>query len=374
MRSMPACLALVVVFALCLSPALAVPPLQVKVDFNSNANFKTSDGTQRFATPANLTPAQKAAIIAKAQAKFDDLLGPGQVVVSEGTGGDMQMIVSGTVDSKRYGNVGQAGRPGVVFGGSFEGNPAFTTDTALTNAIGETLAHEIAHKLGVPHTTGSDLMSNAVSPSVRALDNRAFNSVDRDIILKNLTNGSNGPRLPGLTQPPSAFAEAAPTGTEGPGGYAPQMLGDDPISNEPSFDASISYTGPTGSQFGYMSTSDEFVFQVDMDMLDPGMTFFYDRPYDFAIRLDGGAIVSVTDLLHSYELLTPNPYVTDRVVFQTLNETFSTPQGLATVSMTVLDPSYGGGFVAMAIPEPATLAIVGVGGLTLLRRRLSVVR
>ena len=66
MRSMPAFLALVVVFALRVSPALAVPPLQVKVDFNSNANFKTSDGTQRFATPANLTPAQKAAIIAKA--------------------------------------------------------------------------------------------------------------------------------------------------------------------------------------------------------------------------------------------------------------------------------------------------------------------
>src|SRR5262249_55695365 len=135
----------------------APPPVQVKVDFNSTSDFMESDGSTRTAEPSNLSDSQKAAIIAKAQKKFDDALGPGKVVVSEGTGGDIDIIVSGENNSRAYGNTGQPCKPGVVYSGTFvaatdsSGGTQYSPDAGLPNAVGETLAHEIAHKLGVAH-------------------------------------------------------------------------------------------------------------------------------------------------------------------------------------------------------------------------------
>jgi len=75
--------------------ALAAPPLQVKVDFDSTGGYQRSDGTNRTSSASGLSAAERQAILAKAQEKFDLALGPGQVVLSEGTGGDMNIIMSG---------------------------------------------------------------------------------------------------------------------------------------------------------------------------------------------------------------------------------------------------------------------------------------
>src|SRR5216684_1685730 len=67
----------------------------IKIDFNSTAKFTDSDGVEGTATKSGVTDAQKALIIKKVQEKYDNALGAGKVVVSEGTGGDVDMILSG---------------------------------------------------------------------------------------------------------------------------------------------------------------------------------------------------------------------------------------------------------------------------------------
>jgi hypothetical protein len=346
-------------------------PFKVDVDFNSNALFYDSAGRQRFALPASqLSAQQKAEIITKAQSKFDDILGAGQVELrAGGTGGDMKMIVSGTGDSQAYGNMGRPGQPGVVWVSSFIGNPAFAMPEKLACAIGETLAHEIAHKLGVPHNPGaspSELMAEKVPPSIRALDQRYFTSRDREIMLKNLPNSSNDPRRRENLVPGAFYY--LPNKPEGPGSYMPNMLGDDPIYDEMGWDASLDYQGPANSQFGYISTSGQFVYQADAGAPDQFMTFFYSLPYDFAIRLDNGTIIALSDGAQSFELLDPNPHVTDATVYQTLIQSFDTPQGPATATLRLVDPSFGGGWILVPEPTAGALLLAGLTAVGLRRK------
>jgi hypothetical protein len=124
----------------------------IKIDFNSTAKFTESGGTEGTATKSGVTDAQKALIIKKVQEKYDNALGAGKVTVSEGTGGDVDMILNGNGSGgAKYGNAGKPGKPGVVYLGEFKGNAAFNTDTTLANAVGETLAHEAGHKFGLDH-------------------------------------------------------------------------------------------------------------------------------------------------------------------------------------------------------------------------------
>lgn len=345
------------------TPAQARPPVQVKVNFNATGYNAHSNGQSYATSPAALTASEKAAILAKAQQKFDEALGPGQVVLSEGTGGDIDMVMNGNSNpalENVYGNAGAACRAGVVYVGRFQ-NEGFS-GTGLTNAASETLAHEIAHKLGVTYHWDhpSLLMSNGVglTKALRAADSRPFRTEDARIMTENLANPCNDP-----------FSQAPDAGTEAPRSFNPQLPGDDP-ADETSLDANLTFTGPTGSQFGYMSSSGDFVFQGDTDTPDQRMGFLYEYAYDFAVRLDNGTIISIGGAgVNMYELQDLSPYASQPDVYLTLIETFATPQGPAVATFTVINPDFGGGFMTYTIPEPSSLASLVAGGLLLLRRR-----
>lgn len=216
----------------CVSPVLARPPVQVKVNFDAGGSTQHSNGKYYNNAPSELTPAEKAATLAKAQQKFDEALGPGQVVLSEGTGGDIDMVMNGNsnpVEENIYGNAGGACKPGVVYVGRFK-NEGFT-GTGLTNAAGETLAHEIAHKLGVTYHWDSPslLMSNGqgLTKAMRAADARPFRIEDARIMNENLANTCSAP-----------FGQAPEAGTEAPRSFAPNLPGDDP-ADETSLDANL---------------------------------------------------------------------------------------------------------------------------------------
>src|SRR5438105_2533076 len=98
---MPILRALVSVFIFfLLATSTLAGPTVVKVDFDSFATYKETDGRQYMAMPSRLLPDTRAAIIAKAQAKFDTALGAGNIMVMEGTGGNMNIIMSGTTPRK----------------------------------------------------------------------------------------------------------------------------------------------------------------------------------------------------------------------------------------------------------------------------------
>lgn len=360
---------LVVVGWLGVSAAEARPPVQVKVNFDSTSGgLDHSNGNSYQTKPANLTPAEKAAILAKAQQKFDEALGPGQVVLSEGTGGDIDMVMNGYSNpgtENIYGNAGGPCKPGVVYVGRFQ-NEGFS-GTGLTNAAGETLAHEIAHKLGVTYhwDQPSLLMSNGqgLTKAMRAADARPFRTEDARIMNENLANPCNDP-----------FPQAPEAGTEAPRSFAPNLPGDDP-ADETSLDANLTFTGPTGAHFGYMSTSGDFVFQGDTETAEQGMGFLFNYAYDFAVRLENGTVVSINSAgVSMFELQNINPYAEIPGVYLTLIEMFDTPEGPATATLTVAYPELGGGFMLYNIPEPTTgLALsVMATGLLLRRRRQKV--
>src|SRR5262245_30619172 len=66
----------------------------VKINFDSAQTYKDSYGTQHTAALSGLNAESRAAIIAKAQEKFDTALGQNQLLISEGAAGDISVIMS----------------------------------------------------------------------------------------------------------------------------------------------------------------------------------------------------------------------------------------------------------------------------------------
>ncbi|MBX9579804.1 MAG: hypothetical protein K2X87_05800 [Gemmataceae bacterium] len=338
-------------------------PKTVKVDFDSTAAYRLNTGERRTAVPSLLLAETRAAILARAQAKFDAALGAGVVTLSEGRSGDIDIIMSGEAPPL-YGNVGRPGRPGVVYTETFRtlvdagGNLVYPSGDPFRNAAAETLAHEIGHKLGVAHNPRTDpytIMTEGfrVPPAVRAQGVRQFTAADVKVMTTNLP-------LAGAEFKIDAFSQAPPAGGEQAGSANPQMIGDNGID----FSALATFAAPPGAEFGFIGYRDEFVFQGDLTAADlQYMTFDYSAPIDFAVRFADGTVYRSSDPgVFDFGLLDPNPNRTDRTVYRTLVGEFDTPQGTATLRLDVaaFDPESAGGFVA-AVPGPSGVVLAGVG-------------
>lgn len=254
----------------------SINSISICVDFNNTGTVTLSDGTTVTATASGLDSAQKAAVLAKIKAKYDAVLGAGNVTVAEaGAGGcgsgTTNVVVSGSSDPNRAGNAGKPPGPSIVFGGSFVQN-GFTGDT-LACAIGETAAHEIGHRLGLSHSCDSnDLMAAGTKVSLdrRKRDKRTFTPGDSTKIRQYTAVVNSEPR-------PGAFMVVIP----------PPLP---PLSDETSADGDVTFISPLPGliELGYMTLSNEFIpTRYNTDLLPHVFTFLYPGTYDLAIRHEG---------------------------------------------------------------------------------------
>ena len=274
--------------ALLASAILAIPAhaagKTIKIDFNSTADFTESCGAKGKAKPSGLTKEQKDTIIAGVQAEYDDAVGAGNVMVMEGTGGDVDMIVSGDdapAGLKEYGDAGQPGKPGVVHKGRFDAKGF--TDAELTNGIAVALAHEAGHKFGLDHneSTGDNVTkmtsggATKLNDAKLKADNLKFSGTDKDKLKKVIGTASPG-KLEDKTSFVPGDLGVRPTDRTDPGDLIDRYL-----------DAFANYSGPVNSEIGYISYTGDFV--AINDVLQPSAqipwTFMYDAGVDVAVMV-----------------------------------------------------------------------------------------
>ncbi len=355
--------ALMVACLLCGVSSFAHAQKTIKVNFDSTNAFEESCGTKGTAKASGLTADQKKKILEKAQQKYDDALGKNKVMVMEGSGGDVDVIVSGdqapgTLKGKEYGDAGKPGKPGVVHAGEFTG-AGFSGD-GLTNAIGECLAHEAGHKLGLSHNWDKGKLmaeGSKVSKADREADNRPFTDDDKKVLMKSVC-----PPAPAKAEHKHTIFKTDLVITVGEK-ILPQ---DSERPDDRYLDASAIFQGPLGLEWGYMSFTNEFVFQGDTDtsLDDPFMTFLYNAGIDLAVR-DGDMLFSLSSGAGSFALSNPNP--DGPGLFQTANLFFETGRGTAQLTFNATIDRTTGGF--SAVPEPAALALLLTGAGSLLSRR-----
>ena len=343
-----------------LTPQSAYAEKTIKVNFDSTADFEESGTDKGTATKSTLTAAQRAAVIAKVQKEYDDAVGAGKVKVSEGSGGNYDMTVSGgrapTVNSK-YGNAGKPGKTGLTYEGEFTAD-GFTGDE-LVNGIAETVAHEAGHKLGLNHNSDSPptkMTSTDTTPTIeqRKADSRSFNDDDKKILSNSLALGN---------------AEQKDTFMAGDlGVMVGQMV--PPPPNKPDdyyLNSFVSFNAADGVNFGYISHSNEFVFQGDNTdtFSHPGeFTFLYTAGTDFAVQV-GGEIFSLEDGFGSIALSDMNPFNPND--FQMADITFHTSFGTDELLLNAtIDPTTGGFFL---VPEPPAWLLLASGFASLLSIR-----
>ncbi|MHC4775549.1 MAG: hypothetical protein ACYTBR_09825 [Planctomycetota bacterium] len=238
----------------------ALATLTIAVDFGNTSTITESCGTVVTATAAtNLTAAQKTSIRDKIKAKYEAVLGAGNATVTEeaiagGTGtGDYGVIISGGKGpGGEYGDAGAgSGKPAIVHVGFYK-NKGFTGD-GLINAIAETAAHEVAHRIGVSHNGDkSKRMASGtkVSKAQREADARPFSDDDKDKIKENLKKN---------TESKSSDSDKD---LNSQCGHFPDMGGgDDFVPDDHIMGAVMWYEGWPGLEFGYVNVLDEFIFQ-----------------------------------------------------------------------------------------------------------------
>jgi hypothetical protein len=252
----------------------------IKIDFSSTADFEESSGKKGKAQASTLTAAQKQKVIDQVQKQYDDAVGTGKVTVSEGTGGDYDMIVSGATApdaGAKYGNAGKPGKPGLVYEKEFT-NDGFSGNE-LVNGIAESTAHEAGHKLGLGHNWDNPptkmTEGSKVDTATRKADARKFNADDTKKLTNSLALNNSEHK--------DSFA------ITDLGVFVGQHLG---FANKPDellyLDAYATFIGPPGATFGYMSFTDEYVFQGDTtdSALNPTfMTFLYTGGVDLGVSL-----------------------------------------------------------------------------------------
>lgn len=335
----------------------------IKINFDSTDDYTESDNVKGTATKSSLSAEQRKKVIAIVQKEYDDAVGAGKVKVSEGKGGDVDITISGgrapgSNKGNEYGDAGKQGKTGVVHEGEFVNNGF--KDDELVNGVAESAAHEAGHKLGIgehnddkPAGKMTNLpIDDAASNEIRKKDGRKFSDHD---IKKLKENG-------GL-----ASAE-----------FRPGVIGTDlgvfvgkpvhPESDDNPLQSFVSFAGPAGAKFGYMSMSGEFVFEGDTsDLPYPGfLTFLYSGGADMAVSY-GGEIFSLSEHEGGFTLSNPNPL--NPSVFQTARLSFEVGGGLAELTLNAtVDPTSGG---FLMVPEPAAwvLMALGLSVFTLMRGR-----
>jgi hypothetical protein len=313
----------------------------VKVNFNSTGTVTESNGKEHMATATGFDRDQVANILAKAQRIYDNALGAGAVMFMEGTGGDVDMVVSGgtSPDKPKYGNAGKPGQPGVVYKGEFDSEGLGGND--LINALGETLAHELAHKFGVNHNWDDppSIMTagGKVPVEVRIACLRAFTSADIDILRET--------RLIAATEHSDTLLQNGLQVHIGSQVMPAAHRGEDPYLS-----SSANFTGPSGSAFGYMSSGGQFIFQGDRQR-PSFLTFLYNSSVDLAVRLHDGSVHTLSGGSGRIGLGNPNP--NNPNVFSVAQVQFDTngdgnPDAFLILNATV--ESTTGGFGATPIP------------------------
>jgi hypothetical protein len=259
----------------------------IKVNFDSTDNYQLSCGVFGTATKSGLDATARTAIIAKMQTEYDDAVGKGKVIVSEGSGGDINMIVTGgeaPAAAKRalFGNAGRDGQVGLVFLGRFQAR-GLTGDT-LNNAVGETAAHEAGHKLGLNHNGNSPptKMTSPLSLDDRKMDSRKFNNTDKVVLAQSLG-------LTNAEQKDDSDSAAELGVSVGLVNYKDNVSEPDDIALETT--AWENWAGLGCPQFGYISSDGEFVFQGDCTTTRSSgaipFSFQYDSTEDIAVSFDG---------------------------------------------------------------------------------------
>lgn len=316
----------------------------IMVDFDSEAVFEESDGSDGKAAKSKLTADQKKAVIARIQQEYDNAVGPGKVKVSEGKGGDYNVIISGdNGPNETYGNAGKTGKSALTYEKTFT-DRGFSGD-ALVNGVAETAAHEVGHKLGLKHNEGptpSKMTKGTLVPDdVRKRGGLEFN--DNDIkILKATLELSQSEQKDSIHPRDLGIAVGRPVGhtTNLPTDYT--------------LDALAAFTGHAGDAFGYISADGEFVFQGDAS--PTFMSFLYTAGADLAVR-QGDQIFTLEDGAASFLLSDPNPNNPD--VFMIADVSFDTPAGIDHLLLDSSGDPTTGGF--QTVPEPPTLALLLAG-------------
>ena len=372
-----------ILLASLLSPRTAHAQKTLKLNFSSTDKFTESDDVEGTATASGLTAAQKAAVIMKVQKKYDDALGANMVTVSEGSGGDTDMIIQGgkapgTNAGKEAGDAGKPGKPGVVHVQEIKdylnmpGMPA--TDDEIVCTIAETAAHEAGHKYGLSHnwespptlmTTGSK-----VTKAQRKADNRSFTADDTKKLQKSIGGGKKEHK-DGLGATDLGIFN---------GDYlaAPVNL---PDGRYLDVKATL-LNGPAGVEFGYISHTGEFVFNGDQTngMTNPAfISFVYGSEIltgpgaagaDMAVAF-GSSVFSLSTLDGSYALSAPNP--NNPAVFGQALLFFNTPFGSVNYQLDVIYEAETGGTTGgfYRVPEPMSLglAAISLGALPFMRKR-----
>jgi len=313
----------------------------IKVNFDSEDNYKLSCGVDGTATKSGLAAAARTAILAKMQGEYDDAVGVGKVKVSEGSGGDIDMIVTGgeaPAAAKRalFGNAGRAGKPGLVFLGRFQARNI--AGDQLNNAVGETAAHEAGHKLGLDHNSDSPptKMTSPLSLDARKMDNRKFNQTDKGILMKSL--GLTNAEQKDDSESPSELGISV-----GQTSYKDNVAEPDDIALETA--AWENWAGVGCPEFGYISSDGEFVFQGDCTNGRSSSTvrisFQYDSTEDIAVNIDG-AVYRLSDF-GTVLLSIPNP--SNPSVFLHALANFSIPEQPPLSVEFNVQPYTTGGFV-----------------------------
>jgi hypothetical protein len=325
----------------------AEPPQKtISINFDSTDNFTESDDVKGTAAKSGLTAAQRASVVSKVQMEYDAAVGAGVVKVSEGDNGDVKMIVNGgrapgVNQGKEAGDAGKSGQPGVAHEGELT-NRGFAGDD-LVNGIAETVAHEAGHKLGIAEHNSDNpptkmTKGNLVTDAQRKADARAFDAHDIKKLKMNL----------GIKDPEQkdSFSTGDLDIFRGQSIVVSPNIPDDQF-----LDVNVQFTGPPGAEFGYISSSNEFVFEGDpLDNPYPGfLTFIYSTGANLAVEFDG-TVSSLENGGGTYSLFNPNP--DNPQVFLTADLLFNTSMGMATLVLNDTVESTTGGFVA--VPEPST--------------------
>jgi len=358
------CLLAVIVFGhMGGSLALAdTPKKTIKINFDSTTKLTESCGAELTPTKSSFGAEDRAKIIAKVQEKYDCALGERKVTVMEGSGGDAEIVVNGgkQPDSlpAEYGDAGKPGKPGVAHEGVFKDN-GFTGD-GLLNAVAETIAHEAGHKFGCSHNCDDPpkLMTKGgeVSMAEREPGDRKFSADDIAKLKESICGGVGSSEQKDTVLPTDVGVESGETldlAEQVDDGYFTADL-----FPFPDF--------PVPYELGYMSDTNEFVFQLQVEPFQDNFTtisFPYSAGVDFAVRIDG-QVFALSNSPGGFELFEPNPV--NPQVFLGVNVFQETPFGPLGYQLFAQTPGQHTGGFKDAQDQPCLADCNGDGVLNIL--------